>query len=71
MTTKITRYNGRLFSEPSKGAREEARRNIVDYIEMFYNSNRHHSCLDYLSSKEFEETWLLKKSRLTKVSIFS
>jgi len=51
--------------------REEARRDIVDYIEMFYNSNRRHSYLGYFSPKEFEETWLLKKSHLTKVSIFS
>ena len=41
--------------------REEARRDIVDYIEMFYNSNRRHSSLVYLSQKEFEESWLLKK----------
>jgi transposase InsO family protein len=44
--------------------REEARRDIVDYIEMFYNSNRRHAYPGYLSPKEFEETQLLKKSRL-------
>jgi transposase InsO family protein len=42
--------------------REEARRDIVDYIEMFYNSNRRHSCLGYVSPKEFEVLWLLKKA---------
>jgi transposase InsO family protein len=42
--------------------REEARRDIVDYIEMFYNSNRRHSYLGYLCPKEFEEMWLLKKA---------
>jgi transposase InsO family protein len=42
--------------------REEAKRDIVDYIEMFYNSNRRHSYLGYLSPKEFEELWLLKKA---------
>ena len=51
--------------------REEARRDIVDYIEMFYNSNRRHSYLGYVSPKKFEELWLQKKSRLTKVSIFA
>jgi putative transposase len=51
--------------------REEAPRDIVDYIEMFYNSNRRHAYLSYLSPKEFEETQLLEKNRLTKVSIFS
>ena len=42
--------------------REEARRDIVDYIEMFYNSKRRHSYLGYLSPKVFEERWLLKKA---------
>jgi len=42
--------------------REEARRDVVDYIEMFYNPKRRHSYLGYLSPKEFEETWLLKEA---------
>lgn len=42
--------------------REEARRDIIDYIEMFYNSNRRHSYLGYVSPKEFEKLWLLKKA---------
>ena len=42
--------------------REEARRDVVDYIEMFYNSKRRHSYLGYLSPKEFEELWLLKEA---------
>ena len=42
--------------------RQEARRDIVDYIEMFYNSKRRHSYLGYLSPKVFEEMWLLKKA---------
>jgi transposase InsO family protein len=42
--------------------REEARRDVVDYVEMFYNSKRRHSYLGYLSPKEFEEMWLLKKA---------
>ncbi len=41
--------------------REEARGDIVDYIEMFYNSKRLHSYLGYLSPMEFEKRWLLKK----------
>ena len=35
--------------------REEARLDIVDYIEMFYNCNRRHSYLGYQSPKTFEE----------------
>ena len=33
---------------------EEAKRDIVDYIEMFYNSRRAHSYLGYLSPNEYE-----------------
>jgi len=39
--------------------REEARRDIVDYIEMFYNCRRLHSYLGYLSPKAFEESMVL------------
>ncbi|MCP3921647.1 MAG: IS3 family transposase [Desulfobacterales bacterium] len=42
--------------------REKAKRDIVDYIEMFYNSKRRHSYLGYLSPKEFEEMMLDKKA---------
>ncbi len=42
--------------------REEARRDIVVYIEMFYNSKRRHSSLGYLSPKEFEEVMAVKKA---------
>jgi len=41
--------------------REEARRDIVDYIEMFYNSKRRHSFLGYISPGEFEEKYKFKK----------
>jgi transposase InsO family protein len=42
--------------------RDEARKDIVDYIEMFYNSRRRHSYLGYISPKEFEKRQLLKKA---------
>lgn len=35
--------------------RDEARRDIVDYIEMFYNSRRRHSYLGNISPRRFEE----------------
>jgi len=35
--------------------REEARRDVIDYIEMFFNSRRKHSSLGYISPNEFEE----------------
>jgi transposase InsO family protein len=42
--------------------RDAARQDIVDYIEMFYNSKRRYSYLGYMSPKEFEKKWLLKKA---------
>lgn len=35
--------------------REEARTAIFDYIEVFYNRNRLHSSLNYLTPEEFEQ----------------
>lgn len=42
--------------------RETARRDIVDYIEMFFNSRRRHSYLAYLSPNDFEKMMELKKA---------
>jgi transposase InsO family protein len=41
--------------------REEARQDVIDYIEMFYNSRRRHSYLGYVSPREFENLQRLKK----------
>jgi transposase InsO family protein len=42
--------------------RKDARGDIVDYIEMFYNSKRIHSYLGYISPREFEKSWFVKKA---------
>lgn len=42
--------------------RDQAKGNIVDYIEMFYNSKRLHSYLGYMSPMEWEEKRLLQKA---------
>ena len=34
--------------------REEARTDLFEYIEMFYNPIRQHAALDYLSPVQFE-----------------
>lgn len=43
-------------------SRHAAKQDIVDYIEMFYNSRRRHSYLGYTSPMEFEKRQLLKKA---------
>ena len=35
--------------------RDDARADVFDYIERFYNPRRRHSVLDYLSPVQFEE----------------
>ena len=37
--------------------RAEARDKIFEYIEMFYNSKRRHSFLDFISPNEFEKRY--------------
>ena len=48
--------------------REEAKRDIFDYIEIFYNNKRLHSYLGNISPKGYEKLWEMKK-RLGKVSV--
>ena len=43
-------------------SRSAAGQDIVDYIEMFYNSRRRHSFLGYMSPMEFEKQQLWKKA---------
>jgi len=40
--------------------RSEAKHDIVDYIAMFYNSDRLHSYLDYVSPMEYEKQLALE-----------
>ncbi|RRV57119.1 IS3 family transposase, partial [Stutzerimonas stutzeri] len=39
------------------GTREEARSDVFDYIEMFYNPKRRHSSAMQLSPVEFEKRY--------------
>ena len=54
----MERFFGSLKSERTDGVnyltRRQAKDDVVEYIEMFYNSNRLHSTLGYLSPAEFE-----------------
>lgn len=42
--------------------RKQAKQDVIDYIEMFYNSKRRHSYLGYLSPNDFEKEMELKKA---------
>jgi len=54
----MERFFGSLKSERTNGkkymTREQAKADIIDYIEMFYNSHRLHSTLGYVSPMKYE-----------------
>jgi putative transposase len=66
----MERFWGSLKSERTAGriylTRDAAKADVVDYIEMFYNSVRLHSTLDYVSPMQFEKQFLLNN-----VSVFT
>jgi len=43
-------------------SREQAKRSIFEYIEIFYNNRRRHSTLAYLSPVEFEQRFYQRLS---------
>ena len=45
----------RIYTRPRYHTRDEARADIFDYIEPFYNSQRRHSTLGQISPVEFEQ----------------
>ena len=53
-TLKTERTNGALYR-----TRDEARSDVVDYIEMFYNSRRLHSSIGYNSPNDFEKEQIM------------
>lgn len=48
---KVERVNRRQYR-----TRDEAKADVFDYIELFYNPRRRHSRLQYLSPAAFEDT---------------
>ncbi len=66
----MERFWGSLKSEWTDGVtyatREEAKADVIQYIEIFYNRKRLHSTLGYLSPMQFENRFLL-----TEVSTFT
>ncbi len=55
MRTRRKRYSAEFKREALKRTREEARSDVFDYIERFYNRQRPHSYLGYTSPVRFEE----------------
>lgn len=51
----------RIFFNKYK-TREQAKRDIIDYIEMFYNSYRLHSYLGFVCPRDFEDQYSNKKA---------
>jgi putative transposase len=55
----MERFFGSLKSERTEGenylTREQAKADVIDYIEMFYNSQRLNSTLNYMSPMQFEK----------------
>ncbi len=49
-TLKKERIHHELYA-----TREEARQNVFEYIELFYNRRRRHSALGYLSPEQYEQ----------------
>ena len=48
--------------------REEAKTHIIEYIEMFYNSERVHQALDYRTPNEWEAEYFDREMVLTPTS---
>lgn len=44
--------------------REQAKRSIFEYVEIFYNRQRRHSSIGYLSPSAFEKQWAKNNARL-------
>ena len=52
--------NERVFHE-NYGTREQAKRDLFDYIEVFYNRRRRHSALNYQSPAAQYAAWLTQR----------
>lgn len=46
------------------GTRQEARSDIFDYIEMFYNSRRRHGSSNQVSPNEYEQQYYQRLDRV-------
>lgn len=56
---KNERVHGRRYA-----IHEEAKADLFDYIEVFYNRSRHHSTLVYLSPAQFMGNWIREQDSM-------
>lgn len=56
--------SGNGFGRKADSTREEAKQNVFDYIEMFYNPKRRHSFSNDLSPVEYEKQHVQRLSRV-------
>lgn len=65
LVVKVARFFGSLKRERTNhyiyDTRSAVEADVIDYI-LFYNNHRLHSCLDYMSTVEFEQQPLEKAS---------
>jgi putative transposase len=57
-----------IYPHEIYATREEAKLSIIEYIEMFYNSDRVHQALGYRTPNEFESEYFDREMVLTTVS---
>lgn len=57
MESCFSRFKAELMQDGAFENKEDAQTEIFEYIEMYYNSIRRHSSLNYLSPVKFEQTY--------------
>lgn len=59
----FSRFKSELLEKGAFQSQEDAQTEIFQYIEMYYNTLRMHSGLDYLSPKQYEELYYKEAER--------
>ncbi len=57
MEACFSRFKAELMQEGAFANKKDAHTEILEYIEMYYNTIRKHSSLNYLSPVKFEQLY--------------
>ena len=57
MESYFSRFKAELLQDGSFNCLEDARTEIFEYIEMYYNTQRRHSALDYQCPNQYEKQY--------------